>query len=391
MTAAVKRVAVVTGSRAEYGFLTPLLRALHAAPSIDMRLIVTGMHLSPEFGMTVREVEQDVWPIYRRVEMLLSSDTTRGTAKSIGLGVLGAADALGDLAPDLVVLVGDRFEILAFAIACVALKLPVAHLAGGDVTEGAIDDAIRHAITKVAHVHFVTNAESARRVLQMGESPDRVHNVGSPGLDRIRELSLLKGKVLEEALGATLGSRNVLVTYHPVTLDTDEGRAELIEMLAALDSIDNETTVWVTLPNADSAGRELASTITAWVGRDPARRRVRHSLGSLRYLSLLGACDVILGNSSSGLYEAPSLGTRTVNVGRRQQGRLAGNSVVHCEGARDAIASALRLALSAGRGVFENPYGDGRAVPRILSVIEGLPSAETLLRKTFVDVGADCA
>jgi UDP-hydrolysing UDP-N-acetyl-D-glucosamine 2-epimerase len=378
-----RRICVVTGSRAEYGLLYWILRDLSTDAEVDLQLVVTGMHLSPEFGSTVAEIERDGFVIARRVEMLLSSDTASGVAKSIGLGVMGMSDALDQLRPDLVLVLGDRFEIFAAAAACLVHRVPLAHIAGGDTTEGAIDESLRHSITKMAHVHFVTNEQSARRVRQLGEDPQRVHVVGSPGLDHLRRRKLLDRAELEHALGASLGQRNLLLTFHPVTLEPDHGRMQLQQLLAALDDPLSDTVVWATRPNADTGGREIGGLLDDWVHRQGRRAHVFSSLGQLRYLSLMAQVDAVVGNSSSGLYEAPSLGVPAVDVGNRQAGRLAATSVIRvapdCTQIRKAVDAALALDCT---GVV-NPYGDGRTSARVVAVLRELPSREELLRKQF--------
>lgn len=378
-----KKVAVVTGSRAEYGLLYWVLHDLRAAPDIELQLIVTGMHLSPEFGMTVQQIERDGFAITRRVEMLLSSDSPGGVAKSLGLGVIGMSDALEQLKPDVVLVLGDRFEILAAAQVCLVHNVPLAHIAGGDTTEGAFDEGIRHAITKMAHLHFVTNDESARRVRQMGEDPARVQVVGSPGLDHLKRLPLLDRPALADALGAPLGLRNLLITFHPVTLEPGDSQRQFDELLAALDALDAQTTLWFTRPNADTGGRALSTALDAWAVPRLQRVHVHASLGQLRYLSLMAQVNAVVGNSSSGLYEAPSFGVATVNIGERQRGRLMPASVLNCAPERAAIEAALTQALALDFSAVVNPYGDGHSAGRIVAALRTLPSRETLLKKHF--------
>ncbi len=378
-----RKICVVTGSRAEYGLLYWVLHDLRAEAEVELQLVVTGMHLAPEFGMTVREIESDGFAIARRVEMLLSSDTPGGVAKSIGLGVIGMSDALEQLQPDIVMVLGDRFEILAAAQACLVHRIPLAHIAGGDTTEGAFDESMRHAITKMAHVHFVTNELSARRVRQLGEDPAQVHVVGSPGLDHLRRRPLLDRPALEAALGSPLGRRNLLVTFHPVTLEPDAGGAQFDELLAALDTLDGETMLWFTRANADTGGRALSAALDAWSAARTSRVRVFASLGQLRYLSLMDQVDAVVGNSSSGLYEAPSLQVAAVDIGDRQLGRLAAASVIHCPPERQAIAAAIGRAVALDCRSVVNPYGDGDSARRIVDVMRRLPAAATLLKKRF--------
>ncbi len=382
-----RRICVFTGSRAEYGLLYWVLHDLAAAADFELQLVVAGMHLSPEFGLTVREIERDGFPIADRVEMLLSSDTPGGIAKSMGLGLIGFSGALERLRPDIALVLGDRFEILAAAQACLVHHVPLAHIAGGDTTEGAFDESIRHAITKMAHLHFVTNAQSAQRVRQLGEDPASVHVVGSPGLDHLRRRPLLDRLALQAALGAPLGERNLLVTFHPVTLDPEDGLLQFEELLAALDEQPVGTVTWFTHPNADTGGRALIDRLLAWAAERPDRVRAHASLGQLRYLSLMAQCDAVVGNSSSGLYEAPSFGVPTVNIGDRQRGRLAAASVLHSAPRRDAVSQAIAQALAEGRREVENPYGDGHSAARIVGALRAVEDPRHLLQKHFHFVG----
>lgn len=378
-----RRICVVTGSRAEYGLLYWVLHDLRADPAFELQIIATGMHLSPAFGYTVRTIEADGFCVSSRVEMLLSSDTAGGTAKSLGLGVIGMSDALAALRPEMVVVLGDRFEILAAVQACLIHNIPVAHIAGGDVTEGAFDESIRHAVTKMSHLHFVTNPRSGQRVRQLGEDPARVHVVGSPGLDHLRRTRLLNRAELEQSLGASLGERNLLVTFHPVTLHPGDDVRQLDELLVSLDAEPTGTVIWLTRPNADPGGNAISAAIDAWAAVRSDHVHVFASLGQLRYLSLMSHCDAVVGNSSSGLYEAPSFGIPTVNIGSRQGGRLAAASVLHCAAERDAITEALRRARSLDCSNVANPYGDGRSAERIVALLRSAPPSHDLLHKSF--------
>jgi UDP-hydrolysing UDP-N-acetyl-D-glucosamine 2-epimerase len=384
-----RRICVITGSRAEYGLLFWLLTDLQADPAFDLQLVVTGMHLAPEFGNTVQEIEKDGFSISSRVDMLLSGGTPAAIAKSVGLGVIGMSDALERLKPDIVVILGDRFEIFAAAQACMVHNIPIAHIAGGDASEGATDEAMRHAITKMAHLHFVTNEQSAARVRQLGENPARVFDVGSPGLDHLRRRPLLDRTALEQALEDSLGTRNLLVTFHPVTLQEDSGLAEFDELLAALEQLDPSIKLWFSLPNADAGGRAMSSKLLAWVGSQKSRARAYASLGPLRYLSLMANVDAVVGNSSSGLYEAPSLGVPTVDIGDRQSGRLAAASVLHCAAERGAILQAVNRAIALDCTGTVSPYGDGRATDRIIEVLRSMPDRTELLRKSFHMTGSE--
>lgn len=379
---AVRKVCVVTGSRAEYGLLQPILDGLGNAPDIESQLIVTGAHLSPEFGGTSRAIEEDGYRIDAKVEMLLSSDTSVGIAKSIGLGVIGFADALDRIRPDLLMLLGDRYEILAAAQAALVLSIPVAHIAGGDITEGAFDDAIRHSITKMANLHFATNAESAGRLVRMGEDPATVHNVGSPGIDRIVRMRFLDREELERRLDWSFRERNLLVTYHPETLSGRPAGEPFRELLSALESLGPGVGLIFTNPNADPGGREILGMIESFVGRH-ANAKAYASLGQLLYLSTVRQVNAVAGNSSSGLYEVPSFKVPTVNIGDRQRGRPRASSVIDCaprvEDIRAAVVGAFRMDCSGA----VNPYGDGNSAERILAAIRAVPDLKALVRKRF--------
>lgn len=377
-----RRICVVTGSRAEYGLLYWLIHDLAHDPEIEFQLVVTGAHLSPEFGRTVQVIEDDGFPIAEQVEMLVSSDKPVGIAKSIGLGVMGFGEAFDRLRPDIVVLLGDRFEIFAAAQAALVLNIPVAHIAGGDTTEGSIDEAMRHSITKMAHIHFVTNEQAAKRVCQLGEDPASVHVVGSPGLDNLRRLELWDRSRLEQELGWRFRKRNLLVTFHPVTLEPDSARNQLGALLEALASLGSHFGVFFTRPNSDAGGRTFSQMIDAWAaGRENVS--ISTSLGQLRYLSLMAQMDAVVGNSSSGLYEAPSLGLPTVNIGDRQRGRLASDSVIHCEPTAVAIRSAIDEALLRDCSGTVNPYGDGQSTERIIAELKRVREPQRLLKKRF--------
>ena len=379
-----RRICVVTGSRADYGLLHPLMDALRSADDFELQVIVTGMHLAPEFGSTYQLIEQDGFTLDARVDMLLSSDTPAGVAKSVGLGVIGFADALAGLQPDLVLVLGDRFEILAAVQAALFARIPVAHIAGGDLTEGAVDDAIRHSITKMAHLHFVTNSDAAQRVRQLGEDPRRIFNVGSPGVDNLLRTMRLNRAQLEAALGLCFQPRNLLVTFHPSTLEATPAAAQLHELFAALDTLGADTGLIFTKPNADMGGRELGRRIDEFVSAR-AHAAAFTSLGNQRYYSLIAEVDAVVGNSSSGLYEVPSFGKPTVNIGDRQKGRLRAASVIDCAPERTAIRAAIDTAYTLDCGDVVNPYGDGQSVARILAVLREPFDAAMLVQKAFID------
>ncbi|MEM9695659.1 MAG: UDP-N-acetylglucosamine 2-epimerase [Myxococcota bacterium] len=376
-----KRIAVATGTRAEYGLLLPLLRLLDEADDMELSLVVTGAHLARDLGHTVDQIVADGFTIAARVDMLLSADSNVAVTKSLGLGTVGFADVLDRLAPDLLVMLGDRYEMLAVAQAALIARIPVAHLCGGDVTEGAFDESIRHAISKMAHLHFPTNEAARRRLLQMGEDPKRVFNVGFTGLDHLRG-ELLGREALAASLGRPLETRNLLVTYHPETLGRRPAKEDFAELLAALDPFDGG--IFFTYPNADTHGRSLIPALEAFVAAHPLASAHR-SLGQQRYLSLLRAVDAVVGNSSSGLYEAPSLGTPTVNVGERQKGRLAAASVTTVPCRQEDISAALERALAFDMADVENPYGGPGASAAILTALRAAPPGPDLMRKPFFE------
>lgn len=384
-----RTLAVVTGTRAEYGLLYWLMQGLRASSVFDLQVIVTGMHLSSEFGLTYREIEKDGFEISARVEMLLSSDSSVGIAKSTGLGLMGIAEALDRHAPDAVVLLGDRFETLAAAVAATFCRIPIIHLHGGEATEGVFDEAFRHSVTKMAHLHFTSTEAYRNRVVQLGEQPDRVFNVGAFGLDNIRNLNLLERGEVEDSLGIQMGRRNLLVTFHPVTLENQTAEGQFGQLLSVLNEFDEDTHVVFTLPNADSDGRVIIEMIRGFVAKASDRRHAFTSLGQLRYLSLMKHADAVVGNSSSGIIEAPSLQRPTVNIGDRQRGRIMAESVLCCEPTADAIRDAVWRALApemeARLKDLHNPYGEGGAAERTLRILEESDFG-SLLKKKFHDL-----
>jgi len=386
-----RKVCVVTGTRAEFGLLRWLMGEIQSHPQLELQVIATGMHLSPEFGSTYREIEEAGFEIDARVEMLLSSDTNTAVTKSMGLGVIGFADAYERLAPDIVVVLGDRFEIFAATSAAMIAGVPVAHLHGGETTEGAFDEAIRHSITKMSHLHFVAADEYRQRVIQLGEHPDRVFNFGGMGIDAIKRIKLLSREELERSLELSLGAKSLLVTFHPVTLEGGaSSAAQMGELLAALEGLD-DTTLIFTMPNADTGGRELSAMVREFAQGHP-NAKVYTSLGQLRYFSCLAQIDGVVGNSSSGLAEAPSFKIGTVNIGDRQKGRLKANSVIDCEPNREAIQVALETLYSAefqaSLAAVSNPYGNGGASEAIVKVLAEYP-LENIRKKQFYNLSAN--
>lgn len=379
-----RKVCIVTGTRAEYGLLRWVMDGIREDPNLELQVVVTGMHLSPEFGLTYRAIEEDGFAIDKKVEMLLSSDTPTGLSKSIGLGLIGFGDVLQELHPDLMVVLGDRFESFSAVVAALVARIPVAHLHGGETTEGAFDDAIRHSITKMSHLHFVAAEVYRDRVIQLGEQPDRVFCVGGLGVDAIKKIKLLGRSELEASLEFKFSERNLLVTFHPATLEQATASEQMVELLAALDTL-TETHLIFTMPNADTDGRLLFQLIEDFVvARTNAQ--VYTSLGQLRYLSCLAQIDGVVGNSSSGLLEAPSFQIGTVNIGDRQRGRLKADSVIDCAPERGAIASAIQQLYSPEFQVslktMKNPYGTGGASNRIVKTISSFP-LDNVVKKSF--------
>ena len=380
------KICIVTGTRAEYGLLYWLMKEIADDDDLKLQIIATGMHLSPEFGLTYRQIEADGFNIDAKVEMLLSSDSPVGIAKSIGLGTIGFADALEQLKPDILLVLGDRFEILAAAQAATIARIPIAHIHGGETTEGAFDEQIRHAITKLSQWHFVAAEPYRKRVIQLGESPDRVFNFGSPGLDHLQYLDWLDRPALEESLGIKLRSPLFLITYHPVTLGSQAPSTAMQELLMALDSFPEASAI-LTYPNADTGGRVLIEQIERWVATNKNRAKAFVSLGQQRYLSLMRQADVIVGNSSSGITEAPALQKATVNIGDRQKGRLKAASVIDCpEKSLDIIAAIERVLADEFQALLpsvESWYGSGNVSQQMKKQLK----AVTLkTQKSFFDI-----
>ncbi|MCM1518942.1 MAG: UDP-N-acetylglucosamine 2-epimerase [Pseudoflavonifractor sp.] len=340
-----RKVCIVTGTRADWGLLSPLARALDSRPDIELSIVATNMHLLPEYGETWREIEADGLKIDRRVPMEAPDDTPRGTVKAMGMCMSGMADALSDLSPDLIVILGDRYEMLVAASAALIFRIPVAHIAGGAVSLGAFDESIRHAITKLSHIHLVETEEYRRRVIQLGEQPDRVINTGAIGLHNIASIQLMSRDELEQSLGTTIPDKTLLVTFHPATLDSQAPADQCRNLLEALDRYPDYKVIF-TYPNNDTHGRDIISLINRYAADHPERVAVFRSLGMRRYLSALRYVTAVVGNSSSGIVEVPSAGIPTLDIGLRQHGRIAADSVIHCGVSADEISRGLRSALS---------------------------------------------
>lgn len=382
-----RKICVVTGSRAEYGLLSGLMHAIQDDSELKLQVIATNMHLSPEFGLTYRDIEADGFHIDKKVVMLLSSDTANAIAKSVGLGFMGFADAYEDLKPDMIVVLGDRYEIVSAVSTALFYKIPVAHLHGGEITEGAYDDCIRHAITKMSHLHFTSTEEYRKRVIQLGENPDRVFNVGAPGIENIKKVPLMSREELEATFdGFTFGDKCLLVTYHPVTLENETAAEQIRNLLSALDELPDYKVIF-TLPNSDTDGRIIIRLINEYVAKHPGRAVAYPSLGLRRYLSALKYVKAAVGNSSSGIIEVPSFGIPTLNIGDRQRGRLAADSVVNCGTGTDEILSGLCRILSPAfslKGVY-NPYEGKNTTADILHVLKIYP-LEGLIQKSFYNL-----
>jgi len=364
-----------------------VIAGIREKEGLELQLVATGAHLSPEFGLTYREIERDGFVIDRKVEMLLSSDSPSGITKSMGLGLVGFAGVFRELDPDVVLLLGDRFELFSAAAAAMVARIPIAHLHGGETTEGAFDEGIRHSITKMSHLHFVAAEEYRRRVVQLGEDPDRVFVVGGLGVDSINKLDLLNQVEFEDSIEFKLSSRNLMVTFHPVTLETETSRQQMSELLMALEALE-DTHLIFTMPNADTDGRGLFSMIERFVDNHP-NARAYTSLGHLRYLSCVKHVDGVVGNSSSGLTEVPSFKKGTINIGDRQRGRLKATSVIDCEPDRKAITSALEQlyspAFQEAVANVVNPYGEGGACEAIIEILLNYP-LDGILKKSFHDL-----
>ena len=384
-----RKICIVTGSRAEYGLLKGLMRLVDQDPNLQLQVIATNMHLSPEFGLTYRELEKDGFAIDKKVQMLLSSDTANATAKSVGLGTIGFADAYEDLKPDMIVVLGDRYEILSAVSTALFYKIPVAHLHGGEISEGAYDDCIRHAITKMSHLHFTSTEEYRKRVIQLGESPDRVFNVGAPGVENIKKMPLMSREELQKSMdGFDLGDKSLLVTYHPVTLENATAVIQCDALLESLNEIP-EYKVIFTLPNSDTDGRVIIQMINEYVAKNPGRCVAYSSLGLTRYLSALKYVTAVVGNSSSGIIEAPSFGKPTLDIGNRQKGRIAAASVCHCQATKDSIMGGLKTVLSQDfiqtAKTIVNPYDGGDSSAKIYEVLKTVP-LEHIVQKHFYDI-----
>lgn len=387
-----RKIAVVTGTRAEYGLLYYIIKGVHDDTDLELQLLVTGTHLSPEYGMTVTDIEKDGFPISAKIDMLISSDTEAAISTSMGQGIMGFAKAYERLNPDIILLLGDRFEIHAAASAAVPFKIPVAHIHGGETTLGAMDELFRHSITKMSHIHFAAALEYADRIKQMGEQPENVFVTGAPGIDNIRNLDLLDKERLAKDLGLPVDREWGIVTFHPVTLEKESTEGQIKELLRTLGSFPD--IYWlITFPNADTENRIIIKHINEYAEDKKGHASVFTSLGQLRYLSVLNTSSVMVGNSSSGIIEAPSFGLPVVNIGSRQEGRIRAKNIIDVpDCVNGKIAAAIKKSLSNSfrdsLKVIENPYGDGSASPKILDILKNVPLSR-IIKKHFFDIKTD--
>lgn len=386
-----KKIGVVTGTRAEYGLLKPLIKALDKAQNLQLQLLVTGMHLMPEFGNTYLQIEEDGFRIDAKIDDGLSGDSAISITKAVGSALVGFADTLKNLNPDMIIVLGDRSEIFAAVTAAMMTNIPVAHIHGGETTEGAYDEFIRHAITKMSHLHFTSTVTYRNRVIQLGEHPSRVFNVGAIGVDSIRQVNFLDKETFEESISKKLDRTAVLITFHPVTLENATAAFQFGELLKALDIME-DTTLIFTKPNSDRDGQIIVKMIDDYVTKNSQKAVAFTSLGQLRYLSALKHVDFVIGNSSSGILEVPYFKIPTIDIGDRQKGRLAAESVIHCspkfENINEAIIKARTKIFLSSIQSQPSLYGDGHATEKIMEQIKIFDVSNT--KKSFYDLNPDC-
>jgi len=382
-----RKICVVTGTRAEYGLLYWLMKEIEADNNLELQLIVTGMHLSPEFGLIYKEIEKD-FKIDKKIEMLLSSDTAIGVSKSMGLAQISFGEAYEELKPDILVVLGDRYEIFSAVASAMIANIPIAHLHGGETTEGAFDESIRHSITKMSHLHFTATNEYRNRVIQLGEHPSRVFNVGGLGIDSIKKLKLLSKDKFEESIDFKLNKKNILITFHPVTLENSTAKEQFQILLDVVDELE-DTHIIFTKANSDTDGRVINNMIDEYVKNHNYKSVGFTSLGQLRYLSALQYVDAVVGNSSSGLIEAPSFKIGTINIGDRQKGRIMADSVIDSDITKGSISNAFKKLYSKEfqhkLEEVENPYGSGGASLKIKNILKDI-DLKNILKKSFYNI-----
>ncbi|MFA9376160.1 MAG: UDP-N-acetylglucosamine 2-epimerase [Lachnotalea sp.] len=382
-----KTIGVVTGSRAEYGLLRPVLKRIKEDEELNLQIIVTGMHLDDRCGMTYKEIEEDGFIIKEKVEMNVASDTAIGTCKSMGLGMIGLSEAYERVKPDMILLLGDRYEIFVAASVATICKIPIAHIHGGEITQGAYDDCMRHAITKMSYLHFTSTKEYRKRVIQLGEEPDRVFEVGALGIENIKETKLLSKHSLEKSLKISLANPYILVTFHPITLEKESTETQIEPLFEALDSFLNLTIIF-TKSNSDTGGNIINARIEEYVAKNKERAVVFSSLGSLRYLSLLSYSRAVIGNSSSGIIEAPFLSVSAVDIGDRQRGRVKPSSVISCENQVQDIIDAIHKTLTYNwkKEDRANPYEKEGTSNQMIEAIKQTLDYGINLKKNFYDL-----
>ena len=382
-----KKVCIITGTRAEYGLLYWLMKGIELDQELELQLIVTGMHLSPEFGLTYKEIEKE-FTINKKIEMLLSSDTAVGISKSMGLAQISFSEAYEELKPDMIVVLGDRYEIFSAVSAAMIACIPIAHLHGGERTEGAFDETIRHCITKMSYLHFTSTEEYRTRVIQLGENPNRVFNVGGLGIENIKRLALFSKTEFEKSINFKLNKKNILVTFHPVTLENSTSQEQFQELLNAIDEL-QDTNIIFTKANSDTNGRIINKMIEEYVSTNRHKSIEFTSLGQLRYLSALQYVDAVVGNSSSGILEAPSFKLGTINIGDRQKGRLQTNSIINCNPIKNDIISAFNTLYSSEFQTklknVKNIYGEGYTSTKIITILHQFKWNKSL-KKSFFDI-----
>lgn len=384
-----RKICVITGTRAEYGLLYWTMKAIEKSNQLQLQLIVTGMHLSPEFGLTYKQIEKDGFNIDKKIEMLMSSDTSIGISKSMGLAMISFAEAFEEMKPDIILILGDRFEIFSAVSAAMIARIPIAHCHGGETTEGLIDEAIRHSITKMAHIHFCSTENYRKRIIQLGEFPKKVFNVGALGIENINKLNLLSKNDFEDSIGFKLDKKySFLVTYHPVTLEKSTAEEQITNLLRVLEEREDSKVIF-TKSNSDTDGRIINQKIDEYVKRNPHKAICFTSLGQLRYLSALQYVDIVIGNSSSGLIEVPSFKKATINIGDRQQGRIISQSVIQSGESSEEIRKSINKALSTGfktqLGNIKNLYGEENSSEKIIEVLESI-DLKNILKKQFYDL-----
>jgi GDP/UDP-N,N'-diacetylbacillosamine 2-epimerase (hydrolysing) len=382
-----RKICIITGTRAEYGLLYWLMKEIDADKDLELKIIATGMHLSPEFGNTYQQIEEDGFFIDKKVDIELSSDSGVGISKSMGLGMIGFADTFHDLNPDLIVVLGDRFEIFSAVSSAMIAKIPVAHIHGGEITESAFDESIRHSITKMSHLHFAATNEYRNRIIQLGEQPNQVFNVGGLGIDNINKLKLLSKSDFEKAINFELGEKNILVTFHPVTLENHTSEVQFKVLLDSVSALE-DTKIIFTKANSDTGGRVINRMIDDYVSKHDGTVAFT-SMGQLNYLSALQFMDTVVGNSSSGLLEAPSFNIATIDIGDRQKGRIKADSIISCPPIQNSISNAFDKLYSKGFqnivNKTKNPYGNGGASKKIVRIIKDI-DLTNIVRKSFYDL-----